>query len=256
MNKKILIYDGSLEGFLTSVFEVYEYKYSDIEICSRNNYSASFFSEVIEINTNEEKAKRVLSKLEKIIRKRGINQIICAFLSDNTLKEKITFEAIKKIIETQNPMILGDFSDSVILDFFNLSRSVTREAGRMKGFLRFEKMKDDIYISKMEPDHDIIPLLKTFLEQRFQDQKWMVFDIKRNYGLSYDLNSSEFVFPDDNFIQNLKKSNSFFHQEEVLYQSLWQIFFQKINIPERKNIKLHLQHLPKRYWKYLTEKNY
>ncbi|MEO6759204.1 MAG: DUF4130 domain-containing protein, partial [Saprospiraceae bacterium] len=25
-------------------------------------------------------------------------------------------------------------------------------------------------------------------------------------------------------------------------------------IPERRNLKLHLQHVPKRYWKYLTEK--
>ncbi|RZJ49641.1 MAG: DUF4130 domain-containing protein, partial [Chryseobacterium sp.] len=26
-------------------------------------------------------------------------------------------------------------------------------------------------------------------------------------------------------------------------------------IVERKNLKLHVQHVPKRYWKYLTEKN-
>ena len=41
---------------------------------------------------------------------------------------------------------------------------------------------------------------------------------------------------------------------EELYQKLWHSYFQSINIEARKNTKLHLQHVPRRYWKYLTEK--
>ena len=32
-------------------------------------------------------------------------------------------------------------------------------------------------------------------------------------------------------------------------------YFKSTNIKSRKNMKLHLQHVPKRYWKYLTEKS-
>ena len=43
--------------------------------------------------------------------------------------------------------------------------------------------------------------------------------------------------------------------QEALYDQLWKDYFKSTNIVERRNIKLHLQHVPKRYWKYLTEKN-
>jgi probable DNA metabolism protein len=43
-------------------------------------------------------------------------------------------------------------------------------------------------------------------------------------------------------------------ENEVLYDQLWKDYFHSINIQERKNIKLHVQYLPKRYWRYLNEK--
>ena len=44
-------------------------------------------------------------------------------------------------------------------------------------------------------------------------------------------------------------------EKEELYQHLWQQYFKSVNIVARKNTKLHIQHMPKRYWKYLTEKH-
>lgn len=38
------------------------------------------------------------------------------------------------------------------------------------------------------------------------------------------------------------------------YQMLWQKYFNNTNIAARKNIKLHIQHVPKQYREYLTEK--
>lgn len=46
-----------------------------------------------------------------------------------------------------------------------------------------------------------------------------------------------------------------FHADETLYQTLWKDYFKHVNIIERKNTKLHVQHVTKRYWKHLTEKH-
>ena len=35
---------------------------------------------------------------------------------------------------------------------------------------------------------------------------------------------------------------------------MWRAYFRAVDIPERKNLRLHLRHVPKRYWPYLTEK--
>jgi probable DNA metabolism protein len=45
-----------------------------------------------------------------------------------------------------------------------------------------------------------------------------------------------------------------FGEDESAYQYLWKNYFTSVNIVSRKNTKLHLRHIPKRYWKYLTEK--
>jgi len=51
-----------------------------------------------------------------------------------------------------------------------------------------------------------------------------------------------------------EKNSDVFSDIEIEYQKLWSEYFDHTNIKERKNTKLHTQHVPKRYWKYLTEK--
>jgi probable DNA metabolism protein len=42
--------------------------------------------------------------------------------------------------------------------------------------------------------------------------------------------------------------------DEDLYRSLWKAYYKAINIPERKNTRLRLRLMPRRYWKYMPEK--
>jgi probable DNA metabolism protein len=41
---------------------------------------------------------------------------------------------------------------------------------------------------------------------------------------------------------------------EVAFRDLWKDYLKAITINERRNLKLQRQHMPKRFWKYLTEK--
>ena len=88
-------------------------------------------------------------------------------------------------------------------------------------------------------------------EKRYADQKWLIYDLKREYGLYYDLKTVEAVT--FTFSENTD-GDLLFHENERAYQSLWRQYFKSVNIASRKNMKLHIQHMPKRYWKYLIEK--
>ncbi len=123
----------------------------------------------------------------------------------------------------------------------------------MEAFVRFEKMKDGVYFAKIDPDFNVLPLIRNHFRKRYQDQKWMIYDLRRHYGIFYDLETCDFFYPEEKI--DLKNLSEKFHEEENNYQKLWQRYFDKTNIKERKNMKLHLQHVPKRYWKYLTEKS-
>ena len=51
-----------------------------------------------------------------------------------------------------------------------------------------------------------------------------------------------------------KTDSDYFAEQEFEFQKLWQDYFKSTNISSRENMKLHIRHVPKRYWKYLSEK--
>jgi len=164
--------------------------------------------------------------------------------------ENLIYRVVKYILSTQTD-VLSDYTNADILKLHQTLKMIGREKHRMEAFVRFELTKDAIYYATIEPDFNVLPLIIKHFESRYADQKWLIYDTKRDYGIYYDLNSTEFVdFPEE---KNALSPESL-DEKENNYQVLWQDYFSSTNIKARKNTKLHLRHVPKRYWKYLTEK--
>ena len=248
-----LLYDGSFDGLMTAIFEVFEYRYVEVEIKNKENFvQENMFAEIHEVVTQNEKSERVLNKLEKIIGKSGIHQLLVVYLSENPQSEQLILSVVKQSVKHPDKNVLKNYADDDIVKISKICKSVSRERHRMTAFVRFEKMQDDLYFAKIDPDFNVLPLIRKHFKNRYADQKWMIYDLRRNFGLFYDLENCEFFYPDEKIDLNLYQEK--FHEEEKKYQTLWQSYFTKTNIKERKNTKLHIQHVPKRYWKYLTEK--
>lgn len=248
-----LLYDASFDGLFTAIFEVFEYRYKDVEIVSRERFhQENIFAGIHEVVTQTDKSERVLKKLEQSIGKKGIHKLLKVFLSEDPEIEKIILSAIKESVKNPQENILENYADSDIMKISKICKSVDRESHRMTAFVRFEKMQDGIFFAKIDPDFNVLPLIRKHFSDRYQDQKWMIYDLKRNYGIFYDLETSDFFYPEEEL--DLRNYQEKFHNQEKDYQTLWQRYFTKTNITERKNLKLHIQHVPKRYWKYLTEK--
>ena len=138
-----------------------------------------------------------------------------------------------------------------------MDRSVNREAHRMKAFIRFQETSDGVFYAPIEPDYNVLPLISSFFKNRYADQKWIIYDLKRNYGLFYDLEKVEEIKLEYQPIVKtspMSLPGEVLQEKQELYALLWNDYFKSTNIPARKNMKLHIQHVPKRYWKYLTEK--
>lgn len=249
----ILRYDGSFEGFLTAVFYVYEHKLKSVEITRAANTS-SLFGDVIDIYTEEQKAQRVWKALSEKLSAQGLHSLYSSYLAD-TLQEENNMLAFIQYAFTSTKNIERDYSNFAVMRVQEVERMVSRERHRMKAFIRFKLTKDNIYFANVEPDFNVLPLIKTHFEKRYADQQWLIYDNKRNYGLYYNLQTVETVelSIDDTVNPNTGKALWMDEQEE-LYQTLWQQYFKSVNITSRKNVKLHLQHVPRRYWQYLSEK--
>ena len=250
----LLSYDSTFEGFLTAVFEIFEFKYLNPKIIKNSGVQQNLFAKPIEVITDVEKADRVIKKLKNQLEAEGLRSLIYAFLSEKNAVEDLLFTVIHYAVHNPGKNIMKDFSNDAVLRISQLTKSVGREKHRMEAFIRFELLKDDIYFAKIDPDFDVLTLIIRHFKNRYQDQKWMIYDLRRKYGVYYDLKNVEIVTLDLDIKRLEDKSNLVFSDKEIEYQKLWFEYFDHTNIKERKNTKLHLQHVPKRYWKYLTEK--
>ncbi len=249
-----IIYNGSFENFFTAVFEMYEYKINDADIQREGFANASLFCNAHIVQENKEKALRVIKKLQQKISVRAFNNLFRTFLSELPGIENVMLRYIQYALK-ENLTIENDYSNADVLMVHQTARKVDREKHRMKAFIRFQKTKDELYYAIVQPDFNVLPLISKYFEERYADQRWLIYDVRRKYGLYYDLKTVEDV--KINFAENINDKTSLqtIHDDkEDLYQILWQTYFDSVNIKARKNMKLHIQHMPKRYWKYLIEK--
>jgi len=249
-----VIYDSTFEGWLTAVFEIYELKLQDIVFAKNEASGALLFSESYWVTTDIQKAKRVLNGLKTRLSADGFANIYRAFLSDIDKIEEILFRFVKYVFSS-SINIEEDLANAEVLDVRKAAHLTGKESHRMKAFVRFKLTKDNLYYAIVEPDCDVLPLIENHFKNRYADQRWLIYDAKRKYGIYYDLENTATV--EIQFDANSNSSKflaEICDEDEEFFQNLWKRYFSSVNIESRKNTKLHLQHMPKRYWKNLTEK--
>jgi probable DNA metabolism protein len=165
------------------------------------------------------------------------------------------FRYISKVF-TQGAEIRGNFADPDVKAVHDLQRRLNKEACRVAQFIRFSKTADDIYFASYAPEYNVIPMVLHHFGDRFADQRWMIYDVKRQKGYFHDGNEIQWVTLVSNSV-DLRTGDlpaSKLSPDELLFQQLWREYFSSICIAERINLKLHMQKIPKRYWRFLTEK--
>lgn len=254
MPEKVLKYDGSFKGFLTCVFNSYEQKIKVVDILPPGDGQKQLFTGTEIIITEEFNAQRVLKALMTKITSNGLKKIKFAFLSETLGIEIRLYEMIRYIFSNTNKADL-DYSNPIVLYISNIAKQVGREKHRMEAFVRFRLTKEDIYFALIEPDFNVLPLIVSHFNSRYADQKWLIYDVKRKFGVYYDLTNTEYISIDLPKKFGFSGGNSeYFETKETYYQKLWKEYFESTNIKSRVNMRLHAQHVPKRYWKYLIEK--
>jgi probable DNA metabolism protein len=249
----VYIFDETLEGLLTAVFEWFERKPGEVTLKTEQTHQPSIFEPSLTIINSREKADRVWKGLNQKLNKVGMRKVYCTYLSDLPENYNTLFQFICYIF--MHPAGADeDYGNKYVLAIAQIARKVEREKHRMEAFIRFQHTADGIFYCGIDPDFNVLPLIVNHFKNRYTDQKWIIYDLKRHYGLFYDLYKVEEIKLDAP-LANLKQpaSNSL-NEKEELYANLWKDYFKSTNIESRKNTKLHVQHVPKRYWKYLTEK--
>lgn len=252
----LYVFDGTLEGLLTAVFYSYQKKAVQVKLVSHEHFHPDVFQESFTVISEDKKAKRVWAGLAKKLDPEWMLRIYKAFLSEqpNIFQDLLDFA---RYIIDHPEGASENYGNKYVLEISQMSQKVHREKHRMEAFIRFQQTADQIYYAHIDPDFNVLPLLTDHFKNRYADQKWIIYDLKRKYGLFYDLEKVEEIEFDfgAEFSSNLNAlPEQVLDPKEELYSLLWKDYFRSTNIPARKNMKLHIRHVPKRYWKYLSEK--
>ena len=243
------IYDGSFDGLLCCVFESYVKKIIPDRIIEEINFTPLLLEQNYTIATNPQHAQRVQAGIEEKIDPKVMRKVYKVFLSEQENVGVLLLRYIH-LLFAKGAAVDYDYRNPVVLKIKQIHKQIHREVHRMHAFVRFEKTVQGLYYATVEPDFNVIPLIGDHFRKRYADQHWMIFDCKRNVGVYYDQSSMMLV----EWSQEAQ-NNIVFMPEEKAYTYLWKNYFDSVNISERKNTKLHLRHMPKRYWKYLPEKH-
>ena len=240
---KIFITDGTATAFFTAVF--YAYKENNCIITSDNSIQLTFDSEVIRITGDKDKNERVQNAILKYD-EYAVDDVIFALRSGSTKKEQIVFGYLKVLLEKKSP-ISKMLSIPQVIDFNEAVRKITGESHMCKGFLRFTETHEGVLYAPYSRDNDITDLLMPHFAKRFNGEKFVIHDVKRNIAGIY--NREEWItgYAGEAEIR-LSESENFF-------KNLWKKYYNCVTIAERPHIKQMKGYMPVRYWKFMPEKN-
>ncbi len=249
-----LIYDNTYAGLLTAVFECFRLKAGpETIIRAEADYAEELFATPVVVTTDPAAAKRVRVGLDKRDKEAAQLCYRC-FLSEDARREELILHLVRRTVAA-GAGVADDITDDRMLLLKRLNQQMGREIHRMHAFVRFQETPDGLYTALVEPDFNVLPLLQPHFVARYPAQDWLIYDTRRHYGLHWDREEAAFITLSSDRHSHLRQlSTDLLANRETDYQTLWQTYFRATDIPERRNLKLHLQHVPKRYWKYLVEK--
>lgn len=249
----LYVTDGSFEGLLCAIF--HSYKGPTPSAIVDDRYQTSLFDDVLPIATDDTIAERVLLGIDKVSDGQASGKCFKIFQSELEEAPLLIYRLIKQLMQVKRRDFFSRYANQDVLRAAQIIKMMGREIHRMHAFVRFQKLHDGQYCALIEPDFNVLPFLDDHFVRRFADMHWRIFDVRRHYGIEYDGQVVRLITQ----LSELDVECAQLHEDcldeyEKAFQGLWQQYFHSVNIQSRNNEKHHVHQLPKRYWKYLSEK--
>lgn len=188
---RVLIYDGSFNGFLTAMYIAFENNIEVMGFQRDHTEQKGLFMDNLIITTQKTKAKRIWESIEKKSHT-AIRNIYFAFLSEADGVDFILYQYIKKLYgKLVDPVI--DQMALIEAKILKLAIQVDREKSYIESSLDFQTTYNTVRIAELEPVFNILPLISRHFRVRYSKHPWILFDTKRKYGIYYNGHSLEMI---------------------------------------------------------------
>ena len=230
---RVFLYDGTFANLLSLIKYLIDNNIKPDNIYSKDYQSISLFDELIDLKINTKYIhldKEILSIIYKV------------FLSVEVNKELIIYYFILNSFKYKDIILRRNLK--CVVRALNISKYVSRETHKFKGFTRFMNFNDFLY-AKINPTNNVLPLLLNYFSNRLKNEYFIIEDVNRDILGIY--NKKRYYLVDgNNYRVNIKKESDYI-------TNLWQVFFKNISIKERTNLRNQMNLMPKKYWQYIIE---
>lgn len=246
-------YDRSFDGLLSALFDAYALRTFPEALIGPGEPEPLFTERVHQVVTDTAHAARVWRALERRLGVRMRSMIVYAWHGEQAQSDHLLLRCLRRVID-QGGGTLADQADPDMKALHKLALQVSHERERLKQFVRLQKAADGTYFAAATPGHDALPLALDYFTDRFADQRWLIYDRRRDYGYYYDGQTARRVtLEDDRGMIADKLADRWLAEDERQFQLLWKNYFRALAISQRINHRQQRRMMPRRYWKHLTE---
>ena len=258
MSETIFRYDGSFDGFLTAVFDIYNNKWGrgdslratnatrpHLLITSASEIQAAIDTAVIEVVSDIDKAVRVEKGIIRNIGRDGFGGALRVFASNDAHKD-IKIYNFLRLVFTHGRKSLEMLGHPHVITYNEIMDAVNYECHRMKGFVRFRETAGGVMYAPIRPDHDIVEFIMPHFAKRFHIQKFAIYDVgRKKLGL---WNGKAYAV---DYIDELPEIR--LTDEEIDLQRAWKMYYDTVTIKSRESERRRKGFMPKRYWEFMPE---
>lgn len=248
-NELTYMCEDTVDGIFTAIYKAWEEGTSHTHIQVSGLDTLSLFAEYIDVETDIELASKVADSIQKKLSYEVYLWCYHTALSDVPHKGELIYTFMRKAFKV-GADIVNMLQDETVMEVFEISRRITKEAHHYLGFVQFEELENKVLISRINPKCNVVPLISPHFADRLHCENWVILDTNRNFAaihsagkgyiLSYDI--------DEQMLLDIAPYSA----KEQEYKDLWKNFFDTIAIEARKNPQLQRNMLPMRYRKYMT----
>ncbi len=245
--------EDSLEGIFTAIYNAYEERrdHADTRISVQEEYL--LFAEYVPVITDVDKALKVINTIKRQFGEDNYWQICQALASEDSEKAQAVYQTIVMGLanKVKGGHLLDNLANDAVHKVFTLARATNNEFLHLRGFVRFQELKNEILYAKITPKNDVLSSLMPHFADRFPQENFMLHDENRGVFGIHPAGKEWYVVRNADF-----EDVNIFHQlseEEENYQRLFQYFCQTIAIKERKNLDLQRNMLPFRFRENMVE---
>jgi len=239
----LYIYDGSLQGFYTAIYDVFYSKKRPFLIVSEDNYQPTLNKEIT-VYTDIEKAQKVRQSIKEKISTYSLKLVETVFIGEYPNKEMIIYDYLffgyQAGANTHNVL-----TEPVVSVALTAEKRILYDAHMYTGFVRFSDY-DGVLIAKIDCKYFILPFIAPHFTDRFSEENFMIYD--ENFKAALVYKDKEFDIISVESLELPKES-----ENELGYRQMWKNFYETIAIKERTNLKLRTNLMRKRFWKHMTE---